>query len=69
MYVNNIVQISGFKSLATIISSNKHSRRKLAVYNNSQKEKDILRGTKKREKKKKKVKELRLLQVYIKVGN
>lgn len=66
MYVNNIVQISGFKSLATIISSNKHSRRKLAVYNNSQKEKDILRGTKKR---KKKVKELRLLQVYIKVGN
>lgn len=66
MYVNNIVQISGFKSLATIISSNKHSRRRLAVYNNSQKEKDILRGTKK---KKKKVKELRLLQVYIKVGN
>lgn len=51
MYVNNIVQISGFKSLATIISSNKHSRRRLAVYNNSQKEKDILRGTKKKKKK------------------
>lgn len=50
MYVNNIVQISGFKSLATIISSNKHSRRKLAVYNNSQKEKDILRGTTKTKK-------------------